>query len=259
MQQSSIKARCPTTIKLSVVEQIIRAKTQNRYKEDSAFSRSKTAMPTYNISRTFTRQNTSSERSTAVMRMFGLTADRLTERAVTHNCRLEINDGDIVYITGPSGAGKSVLLKELEKAIPASDRINLNNVKLPEDKTLIDCIAGDLIQALKLLSTAGLNDVFCILNQPANLSDGQKYRFRLACVLSTGKKFIFADEFCSNLDRITAAVIAYNIQRYAKRTGVTFIIASSHEDLLVDLAPDVIVAKELSGPTEIIYKQRKIQ
>ena len=211
-------------------------------------------MPTYSVSKTFAWQGTISKRAAAVMRMFGLTADRLTETSTTIDCRLEINDGDIVYITGPSGAGKSILLDELEKSVPASDKVNLNEIKLPDNKSVIDCIDGDFLQALKLLSITGLNDVFCVLNQPANLSDGQKYRFRLAMALAAEKKFIFADEFCSELDRITAAVISYNIQRHAKRTGMIFILASSHEDILLDLAPDVLVAQELSGPTQVIHK-----
>jgi ABC-type ATPase with predicted acetyltransferase domain len=212
-------------------------------------------MPTYNVSKTFGwPQHQISERSAAVMRMFGLTADRLAKTICTVNCQLEINKGDIVYITGPSGAGKSVLLKELEKSVPASDKVNLNEVKLPCDKSVIDCINGDFLEGLKLLSVAGLNDAFCVLNQPINLSDGQKYRFRLAVALSSGAKFIFADEFCCELDRITAAVISHNIHKYAKRTGVTFILASSHEDILLDLSPDVLVVKELSGATQVVYK-----
>jgi hypothetical protein len=211
-------------------------------------------MPTYSVSKTFTWQRRISNKDAAVMRMFGLTADRLTEASTAIDCRLEINDGNVVYITGPSGAGKSILLGELEKSIPASDKVNINKIKLPDDKSVIDCIDGDFLQALKLLSITGLNDVFCVLNQPANLSDGQKYRFRLAMALASEKKFIFADEFCSELDRITAAVISYNIQRHAKRTGMIFILASSHEDILLDLAPDVLVAQELSGPTQVIYK-----
>jgi ABC-type ATPase with predicted acetyltransferase domain len=227
-------------------------------------------MPTYNISKTFgwpLRQI--SERSAAVMRMFGLTADRLTKSGFTINCQLEINDGDIVYITGPSGAGKSVLLRELEKTIPASDRVNLNKIELADDKSVIDCIPsalhyerrsdGDFMEGLKVLSIAGLNDAFCVLNRVANLSDGQTYRFRLAVALASGVKFIFADEFCSELDRITAAVISYNIHKYAKRTGITFILASSHDDILLDLSPDVLVVKELTGATQVIYKRGKIQ
>ena len=211
-------------------------------------------MATYSVSKTFFREGTISEDSAAVMRMFGLTVERLTERAVSHNCTIEINAGDIIYITGPSGAGKSVLLRELEKLVPACEKVNLNEIKLPRNKTLIDCIDGDFLQSLRLLSTAGLNDVFCVLNQPANLSDGQKYRFRLAMALAAGKKFVFSDEFCCELDRITAAVVAYNIHKFARKAGVTFILAGSHEDILLDLAPDVLVIKELSGPTQVIYK-----
>ena len=52
-------------------------------------------MPRYSVSKSFNWQGTISNKVAAVCRMFGLTADRLTERHVTHNCQLEINDGDI--------------------------------------------------------------------------------------------------------------------------------------------------------------------
>jgi len=211
----------------------------------------------YSVSKRFDWQGRITERTTAVMRMFGLSTDRVGKSAVTHECRLEINDGDIVYITGPSGSGKSVLLSELEKSIPDCQKINLAEIELPGDRALVDCMPAklDFLQALKLLSIAGLNDCLCILNSAANLSEGQKYRFRLAMALGTGTKFIFADEFCSQLDRITAAVISYNIHKFAKRHKVAFVLASSHEDILADLMPDVLVVKELSGPTQVVYKQ----
>ncbi len=214
-------------------------------------------MPTYSISKSFGWQGTITDKVASVCRMFGLTVDRLTERKVNYSCQLQIGDGDIVYISGPSGAGKSVLLRELEKSVTTSDRINLDRIKLPDDKTLIDCIDAGLLDSLKILSLVGLNDCFCILNQPRNLSDGQKYRFRLAMALAAKKKFIFADEFCSELDRITAAVISYNIHKFAKRTGTIFILASSHDDILLDLSPDVLIAAELSGQTEVIYKRTR--
>ncbi|MCP4262865.1 MAG: ABC transporter [Planctomycetes bacterium] len=214
-------------------------------------------MTTYSVSKSFRWQGTITDKMASVCRMFGLTADRLTERQVSYGCQLEISDSDIVYLSGPSGAGKSVLLRELEKSVPASDRINLDEIKLPDDKTLIDCFDAGLLDSLKVLSLAGLNDCFCILNQPVNLSDGQKYRFRLAMALAAKKKFIFADEFCSELDRITAAVISYNIHKFAKRTGTIFILASSHDDILIDLVPDVLITTELSGPIEVIYKRMR--
>ena len=214
-------------------------------------------MTKYSVSKSFNWKGTITDKVALVCRMFGLTIDRLNERKVSYSCQLQINTGDIVYISGPSGAGKSVLLSELEKSVPSADRVNLDRIKLPNDKTLIDCIDGDFLNSLRMLTTAGLNDCFCILNQPRNLSDGQKYRFRLAVALAANKKFIFADEFCSVLDRITAAVISYNIYKFAKRTGTIFFLASSHNDILFDLSPDVLIATELSGTTEVIYKKAR--
>ena len=212
-------------------------------------------MGAYTISKTFCWQGQITDKVAGVMKIFGLTVDRLAQRSFVHNCSLHINDGDIVYISGPSGAGKSVLLNELERSMPVSSTINLARIDLPADKTLIDCIDGDVMHGLRVLGVAGLNDCFCILNQPCNLSDGQRYRFRLAIALAAGKKFVFADEFCSNLDHITATVISHNIRKFATRTGATFVLAASRNDILCDLAPDVLVVKELAGPPDVIYKR----
>jgi ABC-type ATPase with predicted acetyltransferase domain len=214
-------------------------------------------MAMYRISKSIHWQGTITDEVASVCRMFGLTADRLRERRLNYDCQLQINEADIVYITGPSGAGKSILLGELEESIPAAHRVNLARIKLPSDRTLVECIDADLLTSLRLLSSAGLNDCFCILNQPDNLSAGQKYRFRLAMALAAEKKFVFADEFCSELDRITAAVISHHIHKFARRNRTTFILASSHEDIVLDLAPDVLVVQGLCDPTQVIYKQTR--
>jgi ABC-type ATPase with predicted acetyltransferase domain len=211
----------------------------------------------YKISKRFERDREVSERAAAVMQMFGVTAERLGEKSFSIDCELEVEEGSVVYITGPSGAGKSVLLRELEGCTPAWDRINLDEIRPAGEGAVIDCVDGDIVQSLRLLSEAGLSDVFCVVERSSNLSEGQRYRLRLAMALAAGKKYVFADEFCSTLDRITASMISYNVQRYAKRRGVTFVLASSHEDILIDLLADVVVWKELSGETRIVYKDAK--
>lgn len=208
------------------------------------------------ISKRFENNVPVSERVTAVCGMFGVSIDRLGEHRPAHKCDIEVEDGDIVYITGPSGAGKSVLLREIEKMTLADERINIDEIELSLGTAVVDCVSGGatMIESLQLLGYAGLSDAFCILTAPANLSEGQQYRFRLACALASSKKVIFADEFCSKLDRITAACVAYNVRRFAERNKVTFFLASSREDILADLQPDVLVVKRFTGPAEVVYK-----
>lgn len=215
-------------------------------------------MNSYDINVTLQREVAITDKVALLMRMFGLTTERLDEKKINITCHLKISPGDIVYITGPSGSGKTVLLNELKKNVPTSERITLAEIKLPADRTVIDCMAGELLENLKTLSIAGLNDVFSILNQPAKLSDGQKYRFRLAKVLAADKKYIFADEFCSGLDMITASVLCCKLRKYASARAVTFVLAGADSGPLADLQPDVIVTNQLYGPAEVIYKNTEI-
>ena len=211
---------------------------------------------TFRIEKKFSWQGEITDKVAGVMRMFGLDVARLRDSPAVHRCRITLCPGDVCYITGPSGAGKSVLLRELYKAMGRSEKIDLNNIRLPADRSVVDCIKGSFFESLEILSKAGLNDVFCVLNQPSRLSDGQKYRFRLAKALDSGRKVIFADEFCSSLDRVTAAVVAYNVRKFAKQHKVIFILAGCDNDILPDLMPDVIVVKHLVGKTEVVYRDR---
>ncbi len=211
-------------------------------------------MTEYRIEKTFARYGSLTDKCIAVMRMFGLTKERLSRIGFECDCTVSVGAGDIIYITGPSGSGKTVILNELQKAIPSKHRINLATIKIPKDGSVVDCIDNDLMETLRYFSTAGLADCPALLNTPANLSEGQQWRFRLAIALAGGKPFIFADEFCSLLDRITAACISHNIRKFADRYKVTFILASAHQDILSDLLPDAIVTRDLSGNTDITYK-----
>ncbi len=174
-------------------------------------------MTTYTVSKTFRPARPFSARALQVCRMFGVTLDRLAAIAPTHACRVEIRPGDLVYITGPSGAGKSVLLRELEHCVPEAASINLAGIDLPPEGAVVDCLGDDVLGSLRLLSMVGLGDVFALLNRPCHLSAGQQQRFRLARALAARRPFVFADEFCSALDRITAAAVAFNVHRLARR------------------------------------------
>ena len=207
------------------------------------------------LSKTFRRSDVVSDKSREMMRMFGVSAERLGEESFSAECAVKVRRGDVVYITGASGAGKSVLLRELAGCFESEEKCELDTIELAEDRTVVDCIEGGLLSTLEVLSRAGLTDYLTVLNRPCDLSEGQKWRFRLAVALSRGKGIVVADEFCSNLDRITAAVIAAQVRRYANRRGTTFLLAGCHGDILGDLLPDVIIRKEAQSKAIVSYAE----
>ena len=212
-------------------------------------------MYTFQVHKSFGRTIIMSERVRKLIRTFGLRSSRLNER-IEHHCRLTVKPGDIVYITGASGAGNSVLLNSLYHNCPTADRLKLSEIPIEKDRSVIDCMTDSLPESLTALSKAGLSDVFCMLQPPAQLSEGQQWRWRLAKALTNQASFIFIDEFTSTLDRITAAVISYHLRKISKQSGKSFILASCHEDILPDLQPDVLLIKKLSGEMQTIYKDK---
>jgi len=211
-------------------------------------------MYTYNVDKSFGWSGVVTDKIAGVMKTFGVDLERVRERGVRHECSLSLKAGEICFITGASGAGKSVLLREMYDGTDAGRRLDINEIGIEAGKSVIDCIEGDLFESLKILGRTGLSDVFTALNEPAKLSEGEQYRYRLAKALLSERAIIFADEFWSNLDRISAAVIAHNIRKVAGGSGKTFVLASSHDDILADLRPDVVVVKRYDGTAEVIYR-----
>lgn len=154
--------------------------------------------------------------------------------------------GEITLLTGASGAGKSSLLRW----ICASRRqaIDLSALPLP-DAPLVDCF-GDapLRNVLLLLSRVGLSEAWTYLRTPSELSDGQRWRLRLALAMhqlnSAERKsktpLLIADEFANPLDRITAAIVASALRRMIDHHRAAAIVATSHDDLIEALAPNRI-------------------
>lgn len=201
------------------------------------------------------RFHTNVERSPRVLEIaeaFGLGLDD-KEFVVFDKQEIEVRPGDVVYITGQSGSGKSVLLRELQTIMGAANMktADLDRIELL-DKPLIDQIGKNTNEALNLLSIAGLNDAYLYIRKPAELSDGQRYRFRLAKIIESGADVWFADEFLAVLDRDTAKVIAFSLQRMSRKVGATLIVATTHTDMVPDLAPNLYVEKRYREKIRIV-------
>lgn len=197
----------------------------------------------YIIDKRFKTRVARSPRILEIAESFGIGLDD-KEFVIFDNLELMVKQGDVVYITGQSGSGKSLLLKELEKQMGERGKrvINLDHVQL-EDTPLIDQIGKDTNDAIRILGTAGINDAYLYARRPSELSDGQRYRFRLAKAIETGADVWVADEFMAVLDRTAAKVIAYSIQKTARNMGATVVVATTHTDMVKDLGPDLYIEK----------------
>lgn len=197
----------------------------------------------YTINKRFTTRAQRSDRILEVAESFGIGLED-KEFVVFDNLELEVNQGDVVYITGQSGSGKSLLLKDLERQMSEQGlRVaNLDKIEL-KDAPLIDQIGKDTNDAIRLLGAAGINDAYLYVRRPHELSDGQRYRFRLAKAIETDADVWVADEFLAVLDRVAAKVIAFSLQKTARRNGKTVLVATTHTDMVPDLGPDLYIEK----------------
>lgn len=196
------------------------------------------------------------ERVVGVAEGFGLGLNQWQKFVIYDNVELKIGPQDIVYITGGSGSGKSVLLKALEKDIRQDmglSCINIADIKPEPNKPLIETVGKTLNEALELLSRVGLNDAFLFLRTYEQLSDGQKYRYKIAKMIESGAQFWIMDEFAATLDRDTAKIVAYNLQKHARQQGKAVLAATTHTDLLEDLNPSVHIHKRFGKEIRVNY------
>lgn len=206
----------------------------------------------YTIDIRYTSRVQRTSRVLQIAEAFGLGLND-KEFVVFDKAKVEINQGDIVYITGTSGGGKSTLLRELacQMADAGLQVADIDKVAM-DDRPIVEQLGADLHQALHMLGVAGINDANLYLQSPRVLSDGQRYRFRLALLIASGAKVWTADEFLAVLDRTTAKNVAFNIQKVARSVGATLMVATTHDDMVRDLHPNLKITKRYREKVEIL-------
>jgi ABC-type lipoprotein export system ATPase subunit/GNAT superfamily N-acetyltransferase len=200
------------------------------------------------------------ERVVAVAESFGLGLDQWEKFVVYDDVELKIGSTDIVYISGESGSGKSVLLKALEKDIKQDmglTTINVADIEVETDKPLIETVGKTVEESLELLSKVGLNDAFLFLRTFSQLSDGQKYRYKIAKMIESKAQFWIMDEFAATLDRDTAKIVAFNVQKLARQQRKAVLAATTHTDLYEDLQPSVHIHKRFGKEIQVNYYPSK--
>ena len=203
-----------------------------------------------NVSYDF-QAKTPSCRAAVVMDHFGVGFEA-GPFVVAEDLELPIRSGDVVCFTGASGTGKSSLMRAAAASLRAENQtvLNLDELELGE-RILIDALERPASEAMGILAASGLGEARLLLRTPAELSDGQRRRFRLALAISRKPDWIVADEFSATLDRTLAKVIAYNLRRLADKTGIGFLLATTHEDILADLDPTLHIICRGDGEIEV--------
>jgi phospholipid/cholesterol/gamma-HCH transport system ATP-binding protein len=179
----------------------------------------------------------------------------------------EVQPGEIFVIMGPSGSGKTVLLKHLiGLAHPDSGEVRVNGqpVNSPEvlEKFRMAMVfqSGALLNSLTVGENVGLYltehrlkspaEIARIVadklevvglkgsegKMPAELSGGMKKRAAIARALVIEPQLLLYDEPTSELDPLSAVIIAEEIFALNQRIGVTSIVVSHDRDLAFGVA-----------------------
>jgi phospholipid/cholesterol/gamma-HCH transport system ATP-binding protein len=187
----------------------------------------------------------------------------------------EVKPGEIFVIMGPSGSGKTVLLKHLigleepdageiliegqpiqspevmskyRMAMVFQSGALLNSLTVGENVGLYlaehrlqpaEEIARIVAEKLEVVGLKGAED-----KMPSDLSGGMKKRVAIARALVIEPQLILYDEPTSELDPLSAVVVAEQILQLQDRIGVTSLVVSHDRDLAFGVADRIAVINQ---------------
>jgi ABC-type lipoprotein export system ATPase subunit len=195
------------------------------------------------------------DRVMAVSEAFGVGVDDTKEFTIFDNVDLKYNSNDLIYVTGDSGSGKSTFLKLFNAELQGKEKkcANFSEIQADNDEVVINSVGASQEEAMSLLSVVGLSEAFVMLRKYKELSEGQKYRYKLAKMIAANADALFIDEFGATLDREMAKVLAFCIQKWARRNKKMVVVATTHKDLIDDVNPNIVIDKKFGQTTQVKY------
>ena len=126
-----------------------------------------------------------------------------------------------------------------EAPLPSNIIVKYDSLKIPKTSKLsaidsnipiIDYFSEKygLLKSLKTLATVGLSEASPLVKPIWMLSKGQKYRAQLADLILKESPIWLLDEFCADLDPITASIISSKLCKIVKDLGVIAIVAAAN-------------------------------
>lgn len=226
-----------------------------------------------NVSLTFTSRVRRNKLTHSIQQAFGISPDSI-ESVVVRHLTLEIQPGEVILVIGPSGSGKTTLVNFLAAGLAGWKGGEMKgNVSWPinykpgtfkptkSQKALVELMqGGDVSSALHLMGLVGLSDAFIYLKRFDELSRGQQYRAMLAMMIAGNYNVWLIDEFCANLDTVTANVVSDKLQSLARSLGATVVVAAPHCDAFIStLKPDKVIKLTTAWEHQILCGKEETQ
>ena len=201
-----------------------------------------------------------------------------TGQLALYNVNVQLQQGEMAFLTGHSGAGKSTLLKLIalldtpsagEVIIAGQNTQKIKPRKIPAfrrnigmifqdhhllaDRTVFDNIAlplkieGMRSQDIKRRVRAALDKVNLLSKEkqyPQMLSAGEKQRIGIARAVVNKPAIILADEPTGNLDPDLATDIMHTFKQF-NDYGSTVLIASHDHALIKEMKKRIIVLRKV--------------
>src|SRR5512137_1445972 len=196
-------------------------------------------------------------------------------QVVLQDLDFDVQPGEVFVIMGPSGSGKTVLLKHLiglEEPDAGEILINGQPIQSPEVMSQYRMAmvfqSGALLNSLTVGENVGLYlaehrlqppaEIARIVAEkltvvglkgaedkmPSELSGGMKKRVAIARALVIEPQLILYDEPTSELDPLSAVVIAEEIVHLKNRIHVTSLVVSHDRDLAFGVADRIAVIND---------------
>ena len=205
------------------------------------------------------------EHSRLVMDSFGITTKTVKTRIVGP-LSLTAQSGTITFVAGASGCGKSLLLERLDPTW-RSDTVEMHGVITPDrysvaqltpfpaDAPLFEHLATKHgpERAFDALARVGLSEALVFLKPFDMLSRGQRYRAMLADLMLGDAQVWLVDEFCSDLDPLTARIVAHKLRETVRQEErIAFVAAANHAHFITALRPHRVVALRTGGGCSVL-------
>ena len=237
--------------------------------EKNNFSAKSTQIAIHDMSirATYTVPETKSTK--IIMDAFGLKGDTVYSNVV-QNVSVKASNGNIILVVGSSGSGKSVFLRALDQSKSLDGNLTVTRSgsqkykagwlrRLRDDIPVFEALAEKFTpeRAFIALSRVGLSEALAFIKPFWMLSRGQQYRAMIADLLLRDEEVWLLDEFCSDLDPITAKIVAHNLRKQVIATGrIAFIAAANHTHYLDALRPSrVLLLRSGDQPAWLSFKK----